>query len=273
VIQQYLTKQAIIRGLEWTILLTVIAMVIGVLLGLVLAVMRMSPAPVISGAAWAFIWFFRGTPVFVQILAWYAIGSLIGQRFDVNLPFTSITLFQANSNQLITPLTAAVLALSLNEGAYMAEIARAGLLSVDAGQTEAAESLGMGRLLTLRKIVLPQAMRVIIPPTGNETISMLKTTSLVSAISFPELTFQVTQIQAATYIVMPLFVLASIWYLIITSIMSIGQYYLERHYARGSSRELPPTPVQRFRRIWIRWATTFHAGDQRAMMGSAGGAR
>ena len=153
-------------------------MAIGIALGMVLAVMRLSPNPLVSGASWLYIWFFRGTPVLVQLLFWYNIAALY-PRISIGVPFGP-TFAHLDANTLITPSSPAMLALGLNEGAYMAEIVRAGIISVDEGQTEAAQSLGMTRLQTMRRIVLPQAMRVIIPPTGNETISMLKTTSLAS---------------------------------------------------------------------------------------------
>ena len=143
---------------------------------------------------------------------------------------------------------AAILALGLNEGAYMAEIVRAGIMSVDEGQTDAAQAVGMTRLQTLRRIVLPQAMRIIVPPTGNETISMLKTTSLVSVIAYQELLYSVQLIYAVNYRTIPLLIVASIWYLIVTTILSFGQYYVERHFGRGASRALPETPLQRLRR-------------------------
>ncbi|MGH3498114.1 MAG: amino acid ABC transporter permease [Nocardioidaceae bacterium] len=256
---KYLTANAILKGLGWTLLLTLISMAIGIVLGIILAVMRMSTAPVVSGAAWVYIWFFRGTPVLVQILFWFNISGLIGQNTPVSLPFTGIVLFHVSANSLISVFTAGILALGLNEGAYMSEIVRAGFLSVDEGQTEAAQSIGMSRMQTIRKIVLPQAMRVIIPPTGNETISMLKTTSLVSVISFPELLFEAGQIGAATYQIIPSYVVASIWYIVVTSILTVGQFYVERHFGRGSSRELPPTPLQRMRALFRRNLTTFHA--------------
>ncbi len=258
-VRQYLTGSAVLKGLGWTLLLTAISMAVGVVLGIILAIMRMSPAPVVSGAAWFYIWFFRGTPVYVQILVWYNISTLIGQHAAVNLPFTGLVLFHFNANSLITVFSAGILALGLNEGAYMSEIVRAGFLSVDEGQTEAAQSLGMSRMLTIRKVVLPQAMRVIIPPTGNETISMLKTTSLVSVISFPELLYQTQLIGAATYRIIPSYIIASIWYLAVTSVLTVGQFYIERHFGRSSSRELPPTPLQKFRRLWVHNATTFHS--------------
>jgi polar amino acid transport system permease protein len=142
----------------------------------------------------------------------------------------------------------------------MAEIVRAGILSVEEGQTEAAQSLGMSRLKTMRLIVLPQAMKVIIPPTGNETISMLKTSSLASVISVRELLFQSQIIYARNFKTIPLLLVASIWYLIITSILTFGQYYLERYFGKGTSRALPQTPLQRLRALFKRNLTTFHAG-------------
>ena len=156
-----------------TLELTVIAMAIGIVLGVVLAVMRLSLNPLVSSASWFYIWFFRGTPVLVQLLFWQFISALY-PSISLGIPFGP-TLVHGDANTLITPFTAAILGLGLNEGAYMAEIVRAGIISVDEGQTEAAQALGMSRLQTMRRIVLPQAMRVIIPPTGNETISMLKT--------------------------------------------------------------------------------------------------
>jgi polar amino acid transport system permease protein len=229
-----------------------------VALGVVLAVMRLSPARVVSGAAWYYIWFFRGTPLLVQILFWFNIASLTGPHPALGLPFTHIVILHANANALITKLTAAILALGLNEAAYMAEIVRAGILSVDEGQTEAAQSIGMGRIQTMRLIVLPQAMRVIIPPTGNETISMLKTTSLISAIGYGELLYTVQLIYSVTYKTIPMLIVAVVWYLILTTLLTIGQYYIERHYARGASRNLPLTPFQQLRAIFVRSQTSSH---------------
>jgi polar amino acid transport system permease protein len=210
--------------------------------------MRLSPNPLVSSASWFYIWFFRGTPVLVQILFWYNISALY-PRFSVGIPFgPQFVHFSANA--VIKTFVAGVLALGLNEGAYMAEIVRAGIISVEEGQTDAAQSLGMTRLMTMRRIVLPQAMRVIIPPTGNETISMLKTTSLVSAIALapPELLGAVENVYDRTYQVIPLLLVASIWYLILTTVLTVGQYYLERYFGRGATRDLPETPLQRLRR-------------------------
>ncbi len=233
---QYLFDGRITHGVLITIELTVIAMVIGVLLGVLLAVMRLSPTPIVKSASWLYVWFFRGTPVYVQLLFWGFIADLY-PRIDIGVPFGGPALIHANANTLIPSFAAAILGLGLNEGAYMAEIVRAGLLSVDEGQTEAAHALGLSRLQTLRKIVLPQAMRVIIPPTGNETISMLKTTSLVIAIGgVYELLFETQAIYGATYDPMPALIAASIWYLALTSVLYVGQFFIERRYGRGFSR-------------------------------------
>jgi polar amino acid transport system permease protein len=247
VVGHYLFATPIMRGIVVTLELTVIAMAAGVVIGIVLAVMRLSPSRLLSSAAWVYIWFFRGTPVLVQLFFWYDGIAYLYQHLGLGVPFGT-ALLTFNSNTLITAFVAGALGLSFNEGAYMAEIVRAGIISVDEGQGEAAASLGMSKRQTLRRIVLPQAMRVIIPPTGNETISMLKTTSLVSTIAVVDL-FQATQsIASTTYQVVPLLMVASLWYLFFTSIMTVGQYYVERHYARGSTRQLPPTPFQRLRR-------------------------
>jgi polar amino acid transport system permease protein len=235
IVRQYLTDPRILRGLQLTLELTAAAMAIGVALGVLLAVMRLSPNPLVSGAAWVYIWFFRGTPVLVQIIFWNYIGALY-QHVSIGIPLGP-EFARVNVQALITPFLAGTLALGLNEGAYMAEIVRAGILSVDEGQTEAAQALGMRRLLAMRRIVLPQAMRVIIPPTGNETISMLKTTSLVSVIALTDLLYSAQIIYAVNYETIPLLITVSIWYLICTTVLSIGQYYVERHYARGSRGE------------------------------------
>jgi polar amino acid transport system permease protein len=246
VIRHYFTSSRVLQGLITTLELTVLCMAIGIAIGIVLAVMRLSPNPLVSGASWLYIWFFRGVPVLVQILFWGFFAALY-PRLSLGIPLgPQFVHFSANS--AITPFVAGMLALGLNEGAYMAEIVRAGFISVDEGQTEAAQSLGMTRLQTMRRIVLPQAMRVIVPPTGNETISMLKTTSLVSVIAVTDLLYSVELIYAVNYRTIPLLIVASIWYLIVTTVLSFGQYYLERYFGRGAARELPPTPLQRLRR-------------------------
>lgn len=242
VVGMYIRDFSIGQGLLVTLQLTVISMVIGVSLGVLLAVMRLSTNHVIKSAAGAYVYFFRGTPVLVQLLFWFNLAALY-PVITLGIPGLAL-----DANALIRPMTAAILGLGLNQAAYMSEIVRAGIISVDSGQTEAAEALGIGRLKTMWRIVLPQAMRVIIPPTGNETIGMLKTTSLVSVISVPDLLYSSQIIYARNFETIPLLIVASLWYLLATTVLSIGQYYLERRFARGNSRQLPLTPWQTVRR-------------------------
>ncbi|MEV4954004.1 amino acid ABC transporter permease [Paenarthrobacter nitroguajacolicus] len=235
---KYIRDVSIVNGIAVTLMLTAISMLIGIVLGVVMAVMRLSHNPVVRAAASAYVNFFRGTPVLVQLLFWYNLAALY-PVISFGIPGVAL-----DANQIITPMTAAILGLGLNQGAYMSEIVRAGILSVDHGQAEAAGALGISRFRTMQRIILPQAMKVIIPPTGNETIGMLKTTSLVSVISVPELLYSSQIIYARTFETIPLLIVASIWYIIITSVLSIGQYYLERRYAKGNQRNLPLTPWQ-----------------------------
>ncbi len=234
VIGQYFFTGPVLRGVAVTLLLTVIAMTAGIVLGIVLAIMRLSPNPVLTTVSWLYIWFFRGTPVLVQLLFWFNISYLY-PHLTLGVPFGP-ALVTLNANTLVTSFVAAALGLSLNEGAYMAEIVRAGLISVDPGQVEAAQSLGMRRVQALRLVVLPQAMRLIIPPTGNEVISMLKTTSLASVVVVTELLLSVQNVYARTYQTIPLLMVASLWYLFMTSVLMVGQYFLERRYSRGAAR-------------------------------------
>jgi polar amino acid transport system permease protein len=246
IVRHYFFSSRVLHGLVVTLELTAISMAIGIVLGILLAVMRLSPNPLVSTASWIYIWLFRGTPVLVQILLWYNVAALY-PRLSLGIPFGP-QFVHINASTYITPFVAGMLALGLNEGAYMAEIVRAGIISVEEGQTEAAQSLGMTRLQTMRRIVLPQAMRVIVPPTGNETISMLKTTALVSVIATTDLLYSVQLIYSVNYRTIPLLLVASIWYVIVTTVLSIGQFYLERRFGRGVSRDLPATPLQRLRR-------------------------
>ena len=239
-IPDYFFDDRILHGVWNTLLLTVISMVIGIAGGILLAVMRLSTNPVTSSIAWFYIWFFRGTPVLVQLFVWFNLG-LVFEYINLG------PIYKDYWSSFMTPLLTALLGLGLNEAAYMAEICRAGLLSVDEGQTEASHALGMSQTKTLRRIVIPQAMRVIVPPTGNEVINMLKTTSLVSAVQFADLFKEAQDIGQNAGSTVEMYFLAAAWYLIMTSILSVGQYYIERHYARGSSRALPPTPLQRFK--------------------------
>ena len=239
----------VLQGARTTLIMTVLAMVIGVLLGIVLAVMRLSPNPIVSGAAWAYVWFFRAIPRIVLLFfvanlgalyATYHLGFPFGSQLAHLLGFRSdLTFLGLNGNQIFAGFTAGLLGLALSEGAYMAEIVRAGIQSVDPGQHEAASALGMSRGHTMRRIVLPQAMRVIIPPTGNETIAMLKDTSLLIAVPVTsELNFQLRAIGARTFQVIPLAVASILWYLALTSVLMVGQYFLEKRFSRGfGSRE------------------------------------
>ena len=233
VVGQYLTTHTIVVGVLTTLELTVLSMAIGIALGIVLGVMSQSRNTLISGAGWLYVWFFRGTPLLVQIIFWYNLASLY-RVLSVGIPFGP-GFVHGSTNSMITPFVAAILSLGLNEGAYMAEIVRGGLLGVDRGQAEAAHSLGMTRGQAMRRIILPQAMRLIVPPTGNQTISMLKSTALVSVISMTELLHSVQQVYATNYQTIPLLIVASLWYLAVTSVLSVGQYFLERKLGRGST--------------------------------------
>jgi polar amino acid transport system permease protein len=229
VVGDYLFNPLILDGVKLTLLLTVAAMSLAIAVGLVVAVMRLSPSPIVSGSAYAFLWFFRGVPLLVQLIFWYNLAALY-PHISVGIPLGP-TFFEADVNTVITPFVAALLGLGLNAGAYMSEIVRGGILSVDRGQTEAAQALGMTRLKTLRHVVLPQAMRVIIPPTGNETISMLKMTSLVSVLSLSELLYSAQVVYQRTFQTIPLLIVVSLWYLALVSVLSFGQYFVERHFS------------------------------------------
>jgi len=234
VVGQYGFSEVVLSGLRNTLLLTALAMAIGAVGGLILAVMRLSPNPVLTSVAGGYIWFFRGTPVITQLVFWNFLASLF-PTLGLGIPFGP-EFVTFDTNKLIVQFTACLLGLGLNEAAYMAEIVRGGINSVEHGQTEAASALGMSRTQALRRIVLPQAMRVIIPPTGNETISMLKTTSLVVVIGYFELQTAVQSIYSRNFQPVPLLIVAALWYLVLTSVLSIGQMYLERYYGRGTGR-------------------------------------
>ncbi|TYK48999.1 amino acid ABC transporter permease [Actinomadura decatromicini] len=243
--RKYVTSDAVLKGVRNTILLTIAAMVGGMVLGTILALMRLSANPLLSGASWFYLWFFRGTPLYTQLLIWGAIGTLF-PTVGIGIPFGPE--FETwKTQELVTPMLAAGLGLILNEAAYMAEIIRAGILSVDEGQQEAASALGMSKSQTMGRIVLPQAMRVIVPPTGNEVLSMMKNTSLVAAVPFSELTFTAQTIYASTYKIIPMLVMACLWYLLLSSILMVGQHYLERHFSRGVGRSAEAGLRLRFR--------------------------
>ncbi|WP_410608747.1 amino acid ABC transporter permease [Amycolatopsis sp. lyj-109] len=236
VVGDYLFDDRVLRGLQNTLILTVISMLIGIVGGILLAVMRLSPNPLMKGAASIYIWLFRGTPLITQLVIWNFLA-LAYPRLGLGIPFGP-EFVSWDTNQLITQFTASLLGLGLNEAAYMAEIVRGGIQSVDSGQLEAASALGMSRTKTLRRIILPQAMRVIIPPTGNETISMLKTTSLVVAIGYFELMVAVQTIYSQNYKTVPLLITAAAWYLFMTSVLTLIQIQIEKRFARGTSRDV-----------------------------------
>jgi len=229
IVGQRLFSPAIFAGIGITAGLTVSSMLLGLAGGIALAVMRLSASPVLTGVSAGFIWVFRGTPVMVQILIWFNLGLFLP---EINLGFTS-----ANTTELITPLTAAALGLAFNESAYMAEIIRGGILGVDAGQTEACSALGMGRALTLRRVVLPQALRSIVPPLGNELVTLLKETSLVAVIGAGDLLTMAQRLGTADFSRMEMYVVASIWYLVLTSVFTGAQALLERRLARARGIE------------------------------------
>jgi polar amino acid transport system permease protein len=234
VVGRYLFSPPVLNGLRNTLILTVLSMAIGIFGGIALAVMRLSPNPVLTSVAAGYIWLFRGTPQIAQLLFWNFLAALY-PRLSLGVPFGP-EFISFDTNTLINQFTACLLGLGLNEAAYMAEIVRSGLQSVEHGQTEAAGALGMSRAQTLRRVVLPQAMRVIIPPTGNETISMLKTTSLVVVIGYFELLTSVQRIYSVNFQTIPLLLVAAIWYLALTSVLSVGQGFVERRYGRGVHR-------------------------------------
>lgn len=229
VVGQFFTAKAILAGLENTIIMTVCAMVLGIVLGVVFAIMYMSPNPVLKNVARFYVWFFRGTPLLLQLLLWFNLALIFP---TLGIP----GLFEARTVDLISPFIATLLGLGINQGAYTAEVVRGGILSVDAGQSEAARSIGMTGLTTLRRIVLPQAMRVIIPPVGNEVISMVKLTSVASVIQYSEILRNAQTIYYANARVMELLIVAAIWYLAVVTVLSIGQHYLEKQFSRGHRR-------------------------------------
>ncbi|HRD13013.1 MAG TPA: amino acid ABC transporter permease [Mycobacterium sp.] len=234
---KYILDTRIVNGVWITIQLTVWSMLLAIVLAVILAVMRLSPNPVFRAVSWVYLWVFRGTPVFVQLVFWGLIPTIY-KNIQLGIPFGP-TFFHLNIQNLSMYFVLAILGLGFNEAAYLAEIIRAGISSVPEGQTEASTALGMSWLLTMRRTVLPQAMRVIIPPTGNEFIGQLKTTSLAVAVPFTlDLFGRQRDIAAVIFQPIPLLLVAAAWYLLITSVLMVGQYYLERYFSRGASRKL-----------------------------------
>ncbi|WP_377810274.1 amino acid ABC transporter permease [Azospirillum sp. A29] len=226
---EFLFAPAILEGLVNTILMTVSAMLIGIVLGVVFAIMRISENPVLSWIATGYVWIFRGAPALLQLLLWFNLALVFPK---IGIP----GLMEWRTVDVMTPFVAAMLALGIQQGAYTSEVVRGGLLSVDSGQYEAARAIGMGQLMMLRRIVLPQAMRVILPPIGNEVIGMVKITSLASVIQYSEILHNAQIIYYANTRVLELLLVASFWYLAVVSILSVLQMYVERHFARGTKR-------------------------------------
>lgn len=238
VVGEYFTAPAVLQGIAMTMYLTGIAMVIGLVLGVLLAIARMSDNPVLRLISSGYIWFFRGTPVLVQLILWFNLASLY-PTIGFGIPFGPV-FFEAETNKLIAPFVAGILGLGLHQAAYQAEIVRSGLMSVSRGEIEAAHSIGMTEWMALRRVILPQAIRIIIPPTGNQIIALLKFSSLASVIAVPELLYATQAIYQVNFKVIPLLLVASLWYLFVVTVMSIGQHYLERRYAKASGHVVRP---------------------------------
>lgn len=232
---RYVFHPPILRGLGTTLLLTVVIMAVSIVVGTVIAIMRVSPSPILRTFAGVYVWFFRGVPALIQLIFWFNL-SLLMREISLTLPFVG-PIFSVRTNDLMTPFLSAVVALSLCEAGYMAEIIRAGIKSVPSGQAEAASALGMPYRMILKRITLPQAMRFVVPPTGNEAINLLKMTSLVTFIAVDDLFYSAQSIYARTFETIPLLIVVAFWYLAVVSIMSVGQHFLERHFGRSDKRE------------------------------------
>ncbi|MDQ0212620.1 polar amino acid transport system permease protein [Arthrobacter bambusae] len=242
VVGTYILDVKVVQGVGWTLLLTVAAMVLAIVLAILLAVMRQSDNPVLRYTSWVWVWFFRGTPVYTQLVFW-GLVTVLYPTLSLGIPFGPqlVTYVLSDPTHGLIP---AILGLGLNESAYLAEIFRAGLKSVDKGQTEAAEALGMSKGKIMWRIILPQAMRIIVPPTGNETIGMLKTTSLVLAVPFTlDLTFATNALANRIYLPIPLLIIAAAWYLLVTSVLMVGQHYIEAYYGKGVDTNLAPAVI------------------------------
>jgi polar amino acid transport system permease protein len=244
VVGHYLFNSSVLEGLKRTIIITVLSILIAVVLGALLANMRLSKNPVLRATSWLYVWFFRSIPLLVLLIIAYNF-SLLYPRLGIGIPFGSQWL-SVNLQETIDPLTAAILAFGLQQAAYTSEVVRASIQSVPAGQREAAAALGMTNTRTLLRIVFPQALRMAVPPVANETINLLKSTSLVAFISVPDLLYSVQQIYSSTFQVMPLLVVASLWYMAIVSLLTVGQYFIEKRLSNvpGGSARRRPVPEQ-----------------------------
>lgn len=247
VFAEYVLSKTIVHAVWVTLQLTAYATVLGFALGTVLAFFRLSRSPVLVSVAWGYVWLFRSIPLLVQLVFWFNLSALY-QHLGLGVPFGPV-LWSVDSNHLVGSIGAAVIGLSLHQAAYAAEIVRGGVLSVDAGQREAAAALGIPRLRQIRRIVLPQAMRALLPTAGNEIIGLLKGTSIVYVMAIGELFYQVQVVYGRNGRVIPLLLVATAWYVALTSVLSVAQYYIERRYARGADRTPPPTPLQRARAL------------------------
>ncbi|MGW6129855.1 amino acid ABC transporter permease [Cellulomonas sp. NPDC055163] len=245
VVAQYLTWPSVLGGLWGTVRLTAAAAVVGFGLGTVLALMRLSRSPLLQSVAWAYIWVFRSVPLILQLLLWYNLAYLY-PTLSFGIPFGP-AFAEVGTLDVVDKFGAAVLGLGLSQAAYSAEIVRAGILGVDQGQHEAAASLGIPRARQQWRIVLPQAMRTVVPTSINEIIGLVKGTSVVYVLAYGELFYTVGVIYGRNQRVVPLLLVAAIWYLVLTTVLTVAQFYLERYYARGALRTLPPTPLQRVR--------------------------
>ncbi|MGW3646457.1 amino acid ABC transporter permease [Streptomyces sp. NPDC000878] len=269
VFADYVLSETIVQAVGVTLQLTAYATVLGFLLGAVLAFMRLSRSPVLQTVAWTYIWIFRSIPMIVQLVFWFNLGALY-ERLGVGIPFGPV-FWSVDSNTLIGTIGAAIIGLTLHQAAYAAEIVRGGVIAVDQGQLEAAAALGIPRLRQIRRIVLPQAMRAILPTAGNEIVGLLKGTSVVYVMAIGELFYQVQVIYGRNGRVIPLLLVATAWYVVLTSLLTVAQYYVERRYARGANRTPPPTPLQRVRRF-VRDLRTAAAQRTQPVV-SAGGSR
>lgn len=261
----YVLSETIVHAVGVTLQLTAYATVLGFLLGTVLAFMRLSRSAVLRTVAWTYIWIFRSIPMIVQLVFWFNLGALY-KELGIGIPFGPV-FWSVESNSLIGTIGAALIGLSLHQAAYAAEIVRGGVIAVDSGQLEAAAALGIPRLRQIRRIVLPQAMRAILPTAGNEIIGLLKGTSVVYVMAIGELFYQVQVVYGRNGQVIPMLMVATVWYVFLTSVLSVAQYYVERHFARGADRTPPPTPLQRLRRFVRDLRAAAAPSDQQSPIG------
>jgi polar amino acid transport system permease protein len=250
VFSQWFLSASVLRGLAQTLLLTVLSTVFSIILGTALALARLSGSPLLAALAWGYIWSLRATPVLLVLIILYNFAYLY-DHIALGVPFTDLVFAQWSTVDVLSQFTVAVLGLSLVQAAYTAEVIRGGLIGVHAGQHEAAAALGLPASRRIFRIILPQALRSILPSGFNDIIGLVKGTAMVYVLALPELFYTVQVIYNRTQAVIPLLIVATVWYLIITTALTSLQYYVERYFARGAARVLPPTPAQRLRR-WLK---------------------